>query len=170
MANVGMPDTGRFFEDFEVGAEYRHWPGRTISEADNTWFTLLTMNTHPLHFDSHYASDTVFGRPIVNSCLTFSIVAGMSVRDISQNAIANLGFDTIELPAPVFNGDTLYAATIILDKRPSRSDPSRGIVKVRTVGVNQHGDEVLRLQRAILVPLRSSGNGVGVDTGRAENV
>ena len=155
MANDAMPDTGRFYEDFEIGAEYRHWPGRTISEADNTWFTLLTMNTHPLHFDTHYASGTVFGRPIVNSCLTFSIVTGMSVRDISQNAIANLGFDAIEIPAPVFNGDTLYSATSILDKRVSRSDASRGIVKVRTVGSNQHGDEVLRLQRAILVPLRS---------------
>lgn len=155
MANVAMPDTGRFYEDFEVGAEYRHWPGRTISEADNTWFTLLTMNTHPLHFDTHYAASTVFGKPIVNSCLTFSIVAGMSVRDISQNAIANLGFDSIEIPAPVFNGDTIYAATVILDMRLSKSDARRGIVKVRTVGSNQDGAEILRLQRAILVPLRS---------------
>lgn len=161
MANVAMPDTGRFYEDFEVGAEYRHWPGRTISEADNTWFTLLTMNTHPLHFDTNYASGTVFGRPIVNSCLTFSIVTGMTVRDVSQNAIANLGFDTIEIPRPVFNGDTLYAATVILEKRVSRSDASRGIVKVRTVGSNQDGDEVLRLQRAILVPLRSPAHDAG---------
>lgn len=156
MSEVAMPDPGRFYEDFEVEAEYRHWPGRTISEADNTWFTLLTMNTHPLHFDTHYASGTVFGRPIVNSCLTFSIVAGMSVRDISQNAIANLGFDGIDIPAPVFNGDTIYAATVILNKRLSKSDPSRGIVTVRTVGTNQHGEEVLRLKRSILVPLRSS--------------
>lgn len=158
MANVAEADMGRFFEDFEVGAEYRHWPGRTVSEADNTWFTLLTMNTHPLHFDTNYASGTVFERPIVNSCLTFSIITGMTVRDISQNAIANLGFDTIEIPRPVFNGDTLYASTVILDKRVSRSDPRRGIVKVRTTGSNQDGAEVLRLQRAILVPLRSPEN------------
>jgi itaconyl-CoA hydratase len=155
MADATILDRGRFYEDFEVNAEFRHWPGRTISEADNTWFTLLTMNTHPLHFDVQYAAGTVFGRPIVNSCLTFSIVAGMSVRDISQNAIANLGFDTIEIPAPLFNGDTLYASTVVLDKRLSRSDPSRGIVRVRTTGVNQHGEEVLRLQRSILVPVRS---------------
>ena len=155
MSSATTPEKGRFYEDFELGAEYRHWPGRTISEADNTWFTLLTMNTHPLHFDAHYAADTQFGRPIVNSCLTFSIVAGMSVRDISQNAIANLGFENIEIPTPLFNGDTLYAATTILDKRISRSKPTRGIVTVKTIGSNQHGDEVLRLQRSILVPLRT---------------
>ena len=153
MANVAEADMGRFFEDFEVGAEYRHWPGRTVSEADNTWFTLLTMNTHPLHFDTNYASGTVFERPIVNSCLTFSIITGMTVRDISQNAIANLGFDTIEIPRPVFNGDTLYAHSTVTAKRLSRSDPSRGIVSVRTVGTNQDGDEVLRLERAVLVPV-----------------
>lgn len=156
MAQGAFPDKGRFFEDFEVNAEYRHWPGRTITEADNTWFTLLTMNTHPLHFDTHYAAGTVFERPIVNSCLTFSIVAGMSVRDISQNAIANLGFEKIEIPAPLFNGDTMYASTVVLDKRVSRSDPTRGIVTVKTTGTNQHGADVLRLQRSILVPLRGA--------------
>lgn len=147
------PSTGRLYHDFEVGAVYRHWPGRTISEADNSWFTLLTMNTHPLHFDAHYAADTTFGRPLVNSCLTLSIVVGMSVRDISQAAIANLGFDRVELPHPVFNGDTLYAHSTVTAKRLSRSDPSRGIVSVRTVGTNQDGDEVLRLERAVLVPV-----------------
>lgn len=150
------PSTGRLFEDFEVGAVYRHWPGRTISEADNTWFTLLTMNTHPLHFDADYAAGTRFARPLVNSCLTLAIVVGMSVRDVSQAAIANLGFERVELPNPVFNGDTLYATSTVLALRPSRSDASRGIVTVRTVGVNQDGVEVLRLERSVLVP-RSSG-------------
>lgn len=146
--------TGRLFEDFNVGEDYRHWPGRTVSETDNTWFTLLTMNTHPLHFDQEYAASTRFGRPLVNSCLTLSIVVGMSVHDMSQGAIANLGFENIELPAPVYNGDTLYAASAVLEKRVSRSDPSQGIVRFRTIGTNQDGVEVLRLVRAVLVPLR----------------
>lgn len=154
MEPAPAPSTGRLYEDFEVGAVYRHWPGRTISEADNSWFTLLTMNTHPLHFDGEYAAGTRFGRPLVNSCLTLSIVVGMSVRDVSQAAIANLGFDSVELPAPVFNGDTLYASSTVLEKRVSRSDPSQGIVKVRTIGANQGGVEVLRLERAVLVPVR----------------
>lgn len=151
------PSMGRLYEDFVEGAEYRHWPGRTISEADNSWFTLVTMNTHPLHFDHEYASHTRFGRPLVNSCLTLSIVVGMSVRDMSQAAIANLGFDKIELPAPVFNGDTLYARSTVLKKRISRSNPEVGIVRFRTVGVNQADVEVLRLARAVLVPLRAEG-------------
>lgn len=148
------PSMGRLYEDFVEGEEYRHWPGRTISESDNTWFTLVTMNTHPLHFDQEYASHTQFGRPLVNSCLTLSIVVGMSVRDMSQAAIANLGFDKVELPAPVFNGDTLYARSTVLEKRVSRSNPAMGIVRFRTVGVNQDDVEVLRLARAVLVPLR----------------
>src|SRR5690606_6007651 len=154
MEPAPAPSTGRLYEDFEVGAVYRHWPGRTISEADNSWFTLLTMNTHPLHFDAEYAAGTRFGRPLVNSCLTLAIVVGMSVRDVSQSAVANLGFDKVELPAPVFNGDTLYASSTVLEKRVSRSDPSQGIVRVRTLGHNQSGTEVLRLERAVLVPLR----------------
>ncbi|HET9026565.1 MAG TPA: MaoC family dehydratase [Trueperaceae bacterium] len=154
---------GRLYEDFEVGAEYRHWPGRTISEADNAWFTLVTMNTHPIHFDREYASHTRFGRLLVNSCLTLSIVVGMSVRDISQAAIANLGFDNVELPAPVFNGDTLYARSQVLDKRISRSNSEVGIVRFRTIGTNQEGIEVMRLVRAVLVPLR--GEGVTEDGG-----
>ena len=152
MSNDHPPSTGRVYEDFDVGAVYRHWPGRTISDTDNAWFTLLTMNTHPLHFDEAYAAGTRFGKPLVNSCLTLSIVVGMSVRDVSQAAIANLGFDGVELPNPVFNGDTLYASSTVLSKRLSNSDPSRGIVRVRTVGVNQDGVEVLRLERAVLVP------------------
>ena len=154
---MDAPSTGRTFEDFEVGATYRHWPGRTIGEADNTWFTLLTMNTHPLHFDAHYAAGTRFARPLVNSCLTLSIVVGMSVRDVSQAAVANLGFDRVELPAPVFQGDTLYASSEVLALRRSRSNPEVGIVTVRTVGVNQDGLEVLRLERSVMVPARPEG-------------
>jgi len=110
---------GRAFEDFEVGDIYEHRPGRTINEADNSWFTLLTMNTHPAHFDHAYAADTEFGKPLVNSCLTLSIVAGMTVSDTSQMAIANLGWKDIKLPAPVFVGDTIYAESEVLDKRRS---------------------------------------------------
>jgi len=152
------PSTGRLYEDFEVGAVYRHWPGRTISDTDNSWFTLLTMNTHPLHFDANYAASSSFGRPLVNSCLTLSIVVGMSVRDVSQAAIANLGFDRVELPAPVFNGDTLYARSTVTAKRLSRSDPSRGIVSVKTVGYNQDDTEVLRLERSVLVAVRGDSS------------
>lgn len=146
------PIRGRRYEDFEVGAVYRHWPGRTISETDNSWFTLVTMNTHPIHFDAAYAAGTQFGKLLVNSCLTLSIAVGMSVRDVSQAAIANLGFEKVELPAPVFHGDTLYASSEVLSLRPSKSDPTRGIVRVRTVATNQDGVEVLRLERAVLVP------------------
>ena len=117
-------------EDFNVGDVYEHRPGRTINEADNSWFTLLTMNTHPLHFDAEYAKDSEFGKILVNSCLTLSIVAGMSVSDVSQKAIANLGWTDIKLPAPVFIGDTIYAETEVLEKRESKSRPTQGIVSV----------------------------------------
>jgi itaconyl-CoA hydratase len=151
--------TGRRYEDFAVGMAFRHWPGRTITEADNAWFTLLTMNTHPLHFDAAYAASTEFGRPLVNSCLTLAIVVGMSVRDVSQAAIANLGFERVELPAPVFHGDTLYAHSDVVAMRLSRSNPTRGIVTVETRGVNQDGTEVLRLRRSVLVPCADSPAG-----------
>lgn len=148
------PTTGRCFEDYEIGAVYRHWPGRTITETDNAWFTLITMNTHPIHFDAHYAAATRFGRPLVNSCLTLSIVVGMSVRDVSQAAVANLGFEQVELPAPVFPGDTLYASSEVLAARRSRTKPDVGIVRVRTTGVNQEDVVVLRLEREVMVPVR----------------
>lgn len=156
------PPTGRLYDDFEPGQEFRHWPGRTITETDNAWFTLLTMNTHPLHFDKEYAAGTRFGRPLVNSCLTLSFVVGMSVTDMSQGAIANLGFDEVRLPAPVYNGDTLYATSTVLDKRVSRSDPTTGIVRFKTVGTNQEGVEVISLVRAMLVPLRRPPDPAGV--------
>ncbi len=145
-------DIGRCYEDFTVGDIYEHRPGRTISEADNTWFTLLTMNTHPLHFDVEYARQSVFGKPLVNSCLTLSIVAGMSVSDVSQKAIANLGWTDIRLPAPVFAGDTIYAESEVLDKRDSRSRPNQGIVSVRTTGKKADGTVFMTFERSILVP------------------
>jgi acyl dehydratase len=146
---------GRSYEDFAVGDVYRHWPGRTISEADNTWFTLLTMNTHPLHFDAEYASRTEYGRIVVNSCLTLSIVAGMSVRDLSQNAICNLGWTDIRMPAPVYIGDTLYAESEVIGKRESASRPHAGIVTVRTMARKGDGTMVMTYERAFLVPKRS---------------
>ena len=143
---------GRYYEDFHVGDIYEHRPGRTITETDNTWFTLLTMNTHPLHFDAHYAKKTEFGRPLVNSALTLSIVAGMSVSDLSQKAIANLGWENIKLTAPVFAGDTLYAESEVLAKRESKSRPTQGIVSARTTGANSDGIVVITYDRSFLVP------------------
>ena len=126
---------GRYLEDFSVGEIYEHRPGRTISESDNTWFTLITMNQHPLHFDASYAAKSEWKKPLVNSALTLSIVAGMSVSDISQKAIANLGWDKIRLTGPVFVGDTIYAESEVLDIRESKSRPSQGIVTVKTLSL-----------------------------------
>jgi len=145
---------GRYLEDFKVGDVYEHRPGRTISESDNTWFTLLTMNQHPLHFDAEYAARSEFGKPLVNSCLTLSVVAGMSVSDISQKTIANLGWDKVKMPAPVFNGDTLYAESEALAIRESKSRPTQGIVTVKTTGKNQDGTEVISFERTMLIPKR----------------
>jgi itaconyl-CoA hydratase len=143
---------GRYYDDFAVGDTYKHWPGRTVTAADNTWFTLLTMNQHPIHFDEEYAKRTEFGKPLVNSTLTLAIVVGMSVRDVSQNAIANLGWTDIAMPAPVFNGDTLYAESKVLDKRESKSRPGQGIVTVATRAWKQDGTTVMTFKRSVLVP------------------
>jgi acyl dehydratase len=148
---------GRYFEQFEVGDVYEHRPGRTISEADNTWFTLLTMNQHPLHFDFEYAKKSEFGKPVVNSCLTLSIVAGMSVSDISQKTIANLGWDKIRLTSPVFIGDTLYAESEVLALRESKSRPTQGIVTVKTTGKKADGTEFMSYERTMLIPKRGHG-------------
>jgi len=150
-------DIGRYFEDFNVGDVYEHRPGRTISETDNQWFTLLTMNTHPLHFDAEYASKSEFGKPLVNSTLTLSIVAGMSVSDTSQKAIANLGWTDIKLTAPVFQGETIYAESQVLDKRGSRSRPTQGVVKIKTTGTKADGTVFMTYERTILVPKRGHG-------------
>ena len=143
---------GRYYDDFEVGDVYEHRPGRTISDADNTWFTLLTMNQHPLHFDAEYAAKSEFGRPLVNSCLSLSIVVGMTVSDLSQKVIANLGWSDIKLTAPVFAGDTLYAESEILSKRESASRPHQGIVKAKTTGLKADGTVVMTFERAFLAP------------------
>ena len=147
---------GRYFEDFTVGDVYEHRPGRTITEADNTWFALLTMNTHPIHFDAEYARHTEFGRPLVVSTLTLSILVGMSVSDTSQKAIANLGWREIKLPRPVFAGDTLYAQSAVLEKRESKSRPGQGIVTIRTTGRNQRGEIVCEFERTMLVMNRGN--------------
>lgn len=148
---------GRSYEDFTVGDIYEHRPGRTISEADNTWFTLLTMNQHPLHFDAEYAAKSEFGKPVVNSCLTLSIVVGMSVSDISYRAIGNLGWNDIRLTAPVFNGDTIYAESEVLAKRESASRPTQGVVTVRTTGKKADGSVFISFERTVLVPKRGHG-------------
>ena len=145
---------GRYYEDFSVGDVYEHRPGRTITETDNTWFTLLTMNGHPLHFDAAYAAQSEFGRPVVNSCLTLSIVAGMSVADVSQKAIGNLGWNDIRLTAPVFAGDTIYAESEVLAKRESAKRPTQGIVTVRTTGRKADGTVFMSYERTVLVPKR----------------
>jgi itaconyl-CoA hydratase len=143
--------TGRFFEDFEVGDVYEHPLGRTITTADNIWFTLLTQNTAAIHFDHHYASQTEFGKPLVNSALTLALVTGQSVTDVSQNVMANLGWDEVRLPNPVFEGDTVYSRSEVLEKRESKSRDNVGIVTVRTTGFNQDGLEVIVFRRTVMV-------------------
>jgi len=138
---------GRYYEDFEVGHIYEHRPGRTMTETDNIQYTLLTMNTHPLHFDAEYCRHTEFGKPLINSTFTLSVVAGMSVSDVSQKAIANLGWSDIKLTAPVFAGDTLWGRTTVLSKTPSASKPDRGVVEFLHEGLNQKGEIVARMRR-----------------------
>lgn len=145
---------GRYYEDFTVGDTYEHRPGRTITETDNTWFTLLTMNTHPLHFDAEYAKASEFGRCIVCSPLTVALLVGMSVTDVSQKAIANLGWKEIRMTAPLFAGDTLYGESSVLDKRESKSRKDAGVVTVSTTGRNQDGKVVCTFERTILVAKR----------------
>jgi acyl dehydratase len=148
---------GRYYDDFVIGDVYEHRPGRTITETDNIWFTLLTMNKHPLHFDNAYAAKTEFKRPLVNSCLTLSIVAGMSVSDVSQKAIGNLGWNDVKLTAPVFVGDTIYAESEVLSKRESASRPGQGLVTVRTIGKKDDGTQFMSFERTVLVPKRGHG-------------
>ena len=151
-------DPGLYYEDFVTGDWYEHWPGRTITETDNIWFTNLTMNTHPLHFDRNYAAKTEFGKCLVNSTLTVAVVTGLCVSSTSQKAIANLGWEEIKLPAPVYTGDTLYGETEILGKRVSRKRPTCGIVRVRHLGKNQDGTVICDMIRSFLIPKRDSGN------------
>ncbi len=152
---------GRYYEDFEIGDVYRGPLGRTITEADNVWMTLLTMNTNQSHFNDHYAETTPFGKPIVNSGVTLAIVLGMSVIDTSQKAFANLGWDRIKLTHPVMVGDTLYVESQVLAKRESESRPYGGIVKVRTRGLNQDGVTVLVYERSIFIYKRDATHDKG---------
>ncbi len=142
---------GRFYEDFEVGDVYRHPLGRTVTETDNIWFTLLTMNTNPMHFDREYAKKSQFKRCLINSSLTLAIVLGLSVGDLTQNAVANLGWDEVRLPKPLFDGDTLYAESEVLSKRESKSHAEAGIVTVKTSGQNQKGETVIEFKRTFMV-------------------
>jgi itaconyl-CoA hydratase len=141
---------GRCYEDLEVGAVIRHALGRTVTQTDNAWFTLLTANTNPIHFDAHYAAQTEFGRALVNSTFTLALVTGLSVADISQHAV-NLGWDEVRLPAPVFEGDTIYAQTEVLSKRESKSRPHMGLVEVKTSGFKQDGTVVLEFRRTLMI-------------------
>jgi acyl dehydratase len=146
---------GRCYEEFEVGAVYKHWPGRTITEYDDTLFCMLTMNHHPLHIDAHYAETTQFQQRLVVGPLVFSIALGMSVEDISGKAIANLEFENVRHLGPTFHGDTIYAETSVLEKRLSQSNPERGIVTVETLAYNQRGQNVLSFKRRVLVPTQA---------------
>lgn len=145
---------GRYFDEFEVGQVFKHWPGRTISEADDTWFSLLTMNQHPVHIDANYAAGTQHGQRLVVGTLVFSIVVGMSVADVSGRAIANLDYSEVKHVGPVFHGDTIYAESRIADLRESTSKPDRGLVFVESRGFNQRGETVVTLKRTVLVPKR----------------
>lgn len=158
---VHRAELGRFYDDFVVGDVYQHPFGRTISEADSTWFTQLTCNTNQNHFNAHLARSNPItgGRVIVNSGLTVALVLGLSVIDMSQNAVANLGWTDIELTHPVYIGDTIYAESLCTDKRESISRPSMGIVSMATRGLNQDGDVIVSWRRSVMIPKRESGIG-----------
>lgn len=143
--------TGRVFEDFEVGDVYEHPLGRTVLPADNVWFTCLTMNTNPIHFDAEYSAKTEFKRPLVNSCFTLALVTGQSVTDLTVNAVANLGWDDVKLPHPLFEGDTVRSKSEVLETRESKSRPHAGIVRVRTTGMNQEGKTVIEFTRTFMI-------------------
>jgi acyl dehydratase len=145
----------RTYEELEIGAVYRSRFGRTVLEADNVWFTLLTHNTNPIHFDAHYAAQTEWGKPLVDSTFTLALVTGLSVVDVSERAV-NLGWRDVRLPAPVFAGDTLRAESEVLEKRESRSRPGFGVVTVRTRGLNQRDEVVIEFERTVLVPVGTS--------------
>jgi acyl dehydratase len=150
---------GRFFEDFTPGEVYYHPLGRTVTTTDNMWFTLLTQNTAKLHFDHHYAASTGWGRPLVDSTFTLALVTGQSVTDVSHNVMANLGWDEVRLPAPVFEGDTIYSRSKVLSARESRSRPEAGVVTVATEGYNSDATVVCSFRRTVLVYKREFAPG-----------
>jgi len=158
--------SGRCFEDFETGLVIRHPLGRTITATDNTWFTLLTVNTNPIHFDANYAAQTEFKKPLVNSTLTLALITGLTVADVSQYAV-NLGWDEIRMPAPVFEGDTLYAQTEVLSCRESKSRPNMGLVEIKTTGFKADGTVVMTFRRSILVYKRGHAPQIPLPTPKA---
>jgi itaconyl-CoA hydratase len=149
--------TGRVFEDFAVGDVYEHPLGRTILPADNVWFSCMTLNANPIHFDAEYAGRTEFKKPLVNSCLTLALVTGQSTIDLTMNAVANLSWDEVRMPNPLFEGDTVYSRSEVLDARESKSRPAAGIVQVKTTGINQHGATVIEFRRTFMVWKRGHG-------------
>lgn len=153
--NTYVEDFGMYLEQFKTGMIIKHNPGRTVTESDNTWMTLLTMNHHPIHFDAELAKKSEFKQRLVNSVVTFAIINGMTVSSISAKAIANLGWDKVRLPNPVFIGDTLYAQSEVLNVRPSKSRPGQGIVTIITTGTNQRGEVVLSCERSALIPAQN---------------
>jgi acyl dehydratase len=153
-----MPEpTAPYYEDLTVGERQRSRLGRTVLDADNVWFTCLTMNTNQTHFNAVLAEGTEFGRPLVNSCLTLALVTGLSVPGTSENAVANLGWRDVRMPKPVFVGDTLWAETEVLALRASQSRPHAGIVEVRTQGVNQRDEVVIEFERTFMLARRPAG-------------
>src|SRR5579863_2052983 len=143
--------SGLYYEDFEVGDVFEHRPGRTITDVDNIWVTLLTLNVQPVHFDAAYAAKTEWKYLLVDSTLTLALLTGMSVRTVSAKVVANLGWDKVKATHPVFAGDTLYSESTVLNKRESKSRPTQGIVTVSTRGVNQNGIEVMTFERTMLI-------------------
>ena len=154
---TGARPYGRYLEDFEEGATYKHWPAKTVTEADDHLFCLITMNHHPLHINDVYASKSQQARNVVAGPYVYSLVFGMTVNDISGKAIANLATDDLSHPNPVFHGDTLFAESEVLEVRPSGSKPDRGIVRVHTRAYNQDGTLVAEYKRAVLVPRKNPG-------------
>jgi len=157
--------TMRSYEDFHPGLVIQHPLGRTISAADNAWFTLVTVNSNPIHFDRYYSSQTEFGQPLVNSCFTLALVTGLTVADVSQNAV-NLGWDEVRMPAPVFEGDTVYAQTEVLSTRESKSRPNMGLVEIKTIGYKQDGTVVMEFRRTILVYKRGHAPQAAIPTAK----
>ena len=147
---------GRYYEEFEVGAIYKHWPGRTIADYDNSWFALLSMSQHPLYIDHHYADGQPLGRRPVIDTLVFSLVVGITVSDTSGKAIANLGFESVVFESPLFVGDSLYAESEVLEKRESASKPDRGVIAIETRGFNQNKERIVVLRRRFLAPRRDA--------------
>ena len=159
MDHDGRETFGSWYDDYTVGDVYKHWPGRTVNEYDDTLFSMITMNHAPLHIDEHYMSGSQFGQRLVNGLFVISLVVGMTVREISGKAIANLEYETVKHLGPTFHGDTIYAETEILEKRESKSKNDRGILYVETRAWNQRDETILTLRRRVMIPKR--GNGAG---------